>query len=198
MGLSKAMLPFGPERLLQRVVRLLGQAVDEIVVVAAPRQQLPELAPEVRIVYDRAEGQGPMEGLSRGLTSLSRDTDAAFVTGCDVPFLVPSLVVRLSELLGEYATVVPVSDGCYQPLAAVYRRETGEVVERLLKAGQHCPLALFDMVPTRRVTLAELADADPELATFQNLNRPEEYISALQRAGYPLSPDVATTIVHAG
>jgi len=190
------MLPFGPERLLQRVVRLLRQAVGEIVVVAAPGQQLPELAPGVRIVYDRAEGRGPMEGLSQGLSSLPRDVEAAYVTGCDVPFLVPGFVVRLAELLGDHAIAVPVSEGYHQPLAAVYRREVAAVSERLLKAGERCPLALFDVVPTRSVTLAELADADPELATLQNLNRPEEYLSSLLRAGFPLSPEVAATIVH--
>jgi hypothetical protein len=51
-------------------------------------------------------------------------------------------------------------------------------------------------VATRSVTLAELADADPQLATLQDLNRPEEYLSALLRAGYPVSPAVAAKIVH--
>ena len=198
MGLSKAMLPFGPERLLQRVVRLLRQAVDEIVVVAAPRQQLPELTPEVRIVYDRAEGRGPMEGMFRGLSSLPWNTDEAFVSGCDVPFLVPGFVVRLTELLGGHAIAVPFSEGYHQPLAAVYRREVAVEIERLLKAGQRCPLALFDVVPTRFVSVPELVDVDPELATLQNLNRPEEYLIALQRAGFPLSPEVAAGIVRLG
>lgn len=198
MGLSKAMLPFGPERLLQRIVRLLRQVVDEIVVVAAPRQQLPELAPEVRIVCDRAEGRGPMEGMFRGLSSLPCDTDAAYVTGCDVPFLVPDFVIRLTELLGEHAIAVPVSEGYHQPLAAVYRGRVAAEIERLLKAGQRCPLALFDVVSTRSVATSELVDVDPELATLQNLNRPEEYLSALRHAGFPLSPEVEEGIVHSG
>ena len=40
MGLPKAALPFGAERMLPRVVRLLGLAVGEIVVVAAPDSTL--------------------------------------------------------------------------------------------------------------------------------------------------------------
>ena len=35
MGVPKATLPFGPEMMLQRVVRLLGSVVSPIVVVAA-------------------------------------------------------------------------------------------------------------------------------------------------------------------
>ncbi len=42
MGVSKATLPFGPETMLQRVVRLLGTVVSPIIVVAAHEQSLPE------------------------------------------------------------------------------------------------------------------------------------------------------------
>ena len=45
MGVPKATLPFGPETMLQRVVRLLGTVVSPIVVVAARGQELPELPP---------------------------------------------------------------------------------------------------------------------------------------------------------
>ncbi len=45
MGVPKATLPFGPETMLQRVVRLLGTVVSPIVVVAARDQELPELPP---------------------------------------------------------------------------------------------------------------------------------------------------------
>ena len=38
MGAAKAMLPFGPETMLQRVVRLLGTTVSPIVAVAARDQ----------------------------------------------------------------------------------------------------------------------------------------------------------------
>jgi molybdopterin-guanine dinucleotide biosynthesis protein A len=36
MGVPKATLPFGPETMLQRVLRLLSTAVSPVVVVAAP------------------------------------------------------------------------------------------------------------------------------------------------------------------
>ncbi len=56
MGVPKAMLPFGPERLLQRLVRRLREAVEPVLVVASPGQELPSLPSEIRVVYDRAEG----------------------------------------------------------------------------------------------------------------------------------------------
>ena len=180
MGLPKQMLPFGPERLLQRVVRRLGQAVEPLLVVASHGQELPSLPGAVRIVYDRAEGRGPMEGLCAGLSVLEPPSEAAFVVGCDVPGLLPAFVVRMTQLLGDDAMAVPVSDGCLQPLAAVYRREVAQTAARLLAAGERCPLALFDALPTRRVSVRELLDVDPELATLHNINRLADYLAALR------------------
>ena len=70
MGLPKATLPFGPEPMIRRVLRLLGEAVGPLTVVAAQDQQLPDLPPTVRIVHDRREGVGPLEGLRGGLTAI--------------------------------------------------------------------------------------------------------------------------------
>src|SRR6476620_9886109 len=85
MGTSKAMLPFGPETMLQRVVRLLGTVVSPIIVVAAPEQSLPKLPDEVAVICDEREHRGPLEGLRVGLKALPNFVEAAYVTGCDVP-----------------------------------------------------------------------------------------------------------------
>ena len=70
MGVSKATLPFGPETMLQRVVRLLGTVVSPVVVVAAREQSLPELPDDITVARDEREQRGPLEGLRAGLTAL--------------------------------------------------------------------------------------------------------------------------------
>src|SRR6476620_11737545 len=89
MGSSKALLPFGSETMLQRVVRLLGTVVSPLVVVAAPEQALPDLPAAVTITRDENPGRGPLEGLRAGLKALPTGIDIAYVTSCDVPLLVP-------------------------------------------------------------------------------------------------------------
>src|SRR4051794_7885140 len=91
MGRDKATLPFGPERMLDRVVRLLSEAVDPkaILVVAAPNQSLPELPTDVAIARDSHEFRGPLQGLATGLRIISDRFDAVYATACDVPLLVP-------------------------------------------------------------------------------------------------------------
>ncbi|RME40999.1 MAG: molybdenum cofactor guanylyltransferase, partial [Planctomycetota bacterium] len=52
MGRDKAWLPFGPETLLQRMVRIVGEVASPLLVAARPDQELPHLPPEVRAVHD--------------------------------------------------------------------------------------------------------------------------------------------------
>ena len=183
MGVSKANLPFGPETMLQRVVRLLSTVVSPVVVVAAREQSLPELPDNVKITRDEREQRGPLEGLRAGLTVLSNSVDAAYVTSCDVPLLVPGFVARMVELLGDHDIAVMEVDGFPHPLSAVYRRDTLPQVESLLARDRLRPVFLFDAVRTRRVRPEEVASVDRQLRTLRNLNTPEDYRAALSEAG---------------
>ena len=182
MGSSKALLPFGPETMLQRVVRLLETVVSPIVCVAAGDQQLPELPPTVIVTRDEREGRGPLEGLRAGLKALPASVDAAYVTSCDVPLLVPGFVRQILDLADGYDVAVIEIDGFTHPLSAVYRRTTLPRVEDLLAHDRLRPAFLFDAVKTRRVSPAQMT-ADPELRTLRNLNTREDYEQALIEAG---------------
>jgi molybdenum cofactor guanylyltransferase len=183
MGTSKALLPFGPETMLQRVVRLLGQVVSPIVVVAAHDQPLPDLPEQVLITRDEREARGPLEGLRVGLKALPLSVDSAYVTSCDVPLLVPAFVERMIELLDDHDIAVMEIDGFTHPLSAVYRRDTLSHVESLLANDRLRPAFLFDAVRTRRVQTSEMVKVDPDLRTLRNLNTREDYTQALSDAG---------------
>lgn len=188
MGSPKALLPFGGETMLQRVVRLLGDVVSPLVVVAAPDQVLPELPASVIVTRDEREGRGPLEALRAGLSALPADAEMAYVTSCDVPLLVPAFVDRMVVLLGEAEIAVLEIDGFTHPLSAVYRRRTLPHVEALLAADRLRPAFLFDAVRTRRVSPAEMTAADPELLTLRNLNTRQDYFDALATAGLEPPP----------
>ena len=184
MGVPKATLPFGPETMLQRVVRLLGTAVSSIVVVAARGQELPALPAETIVTRDEHEARGPLEGLRAGLKALPATTDIAYVTSCDVPLLVPAFVQRMIDLLGDNDIAVMEIDGFTHPLSAIYRRETLPHIESLLAEDRLRPAFLFDTVRTRRVQPEEMRVADPQLHTLRNLNTREDYLAALAEAGF--------------
>jgi molybdenum cofactor guanylyltransferase len=188
MGQPKETLPFDNELMLPRVLRLLGEAVDTRAVVAGPRQSLPALPPDVRIVRDRAEGHGPLEGLYRGLSAVSHDADAAYVTGCDVPLLQPDLVRHLLSLLASYDVVVPVDGPRHHPLAAVYRPQLVDLIREMLDQGQRRLICFYDRVATRRVDIQQLRCVDHDLLSLLNLNSPEDYQRALQHIREPDQP----------
>jgi molybdopterin-guanine dinucleotide biosynthesis protein A len=183
MGRSKAWLPFGGEAMLLRVLRLLGEAVGPLVVVAAPDQDLPVLPEGITLVHDEEKGRGPLEGMAAGLAALRGQADAAYVSSCDVPFLKPAFVRRLIELLGDQAICVPKIGDFHHPLAAVYRLEVAETVVKLLAQNRLRPVFLFESVATRIVTANEVVDIDPDFRTLRNLNSPEEYEAALRDVG---------------
>ena len=184
MGVAKATLPFGPETMLQRVVRLLSTVVAPIVVVAAREQELPELPSGVVVTRDEREARGPLEGLRAGLKAVPETVDAAYVTSCDVPLLEPAFVRRMVDLLGDADIAVMEIDGFTHPLSAVYRRATLPHIESLLAQDRLRPMFLFDAVRTRRVQTDEMVVADPLLRTLRNLNTREDYLAALADAGF--------------
>ena len=184
MGLPKATLPFGSEVMLQRVVRLLGEAVDPIVVVAAVAQELPELCDDVIVTRDDREGRGPLQGMHAGLSVLEDRAEAVFATSCDVPLLLPSFVRRLIDELGGHDVAVPVEDGFHHPLASVYRVSVLPLIAKLLAEDQLRPRALYDLVDTKRVQIESLRKVDPTLGSLRNLNRSSDYLEALAIAGF--------------
>ncbi len=191
MGRDKATLPFGPELMLQRVVRLLGSVVrlEDMVAVAAPNQPLPTLPEGVRIARDALEFRGPLQGLATGLAALGNAFDAVYATACDVPLLVPELVDRMFEMLGNFDIAVPFDGQHHHPLAAVYRPCVLPQIHNLLDANRMRPFFLFGEVSTREVPVDDLRRIDSTLSSLENLNHYEDYLSALAAAGYSASPD---------
>jgi molybdopterin-guanine dinucleotide biosynthesis protein A len=180
MGRPKAWLPFAGEIMLPRVVRLLGEVVAPIVVVAAPEQDVPPLPAGVAVVRDEEKGRGPLQGLAAGLDALRGRVDAAYLSSCDVPLLRAAFVRRLIELLGDQAICVPRVGEHHHPLAAVYRIAVVDAVTRLLAEDRLRPFFLFEAVATRVVGPEDLAEADPTFQTLRNLNTPEEYQAAVR------------------
>jgi molybdenum cofactor guanylyltransferase len=192
MGRPKAWLPFGPEVMLQRVVRLLGTVVGPIVVVAAPGQELPDLPETVLVERDPVADRGPLQGLAAGLGALPESVELAYATATDVPFLRPEWVNRLVDLIGENDLAIPEIGGYLHPLAALYRRRTVlPAVQALLEQGRLRPVFLLEGLQALRVEAPMMAPVDLEFRTLRNLNTPEDYLQALLDAGLGLPEDMA-------
>src|SRR5437868_8867739 len=147
MGQPKAWLSFAGQPMLAYMVSVLGEVVGPLVAVAAPGQELPPIPEDVQVVRDEEKGRGPLQGLAAGLAALEGRADAAYVSSCDVPFLRPAFIRRLIDLLGDHAICVPHVGDKHHPLAAVYRIEVKEAVNRLMAENRMRPFFLFEIVP---------------------------------------------------
>ena len=184
MGRPKHLLPFGPETLLQRVVRRMQEAVSPVVVVAAPGQELPALPADVLMGRDEVQGKGPLAGLAVGLSLMNSHREAAFVSSCDAPFLEPAFIRRMLDELGEYDLAIPREETYYHPLAAVYRTSLEQPIRELLADDRLRPFFLIERCRAHVIDVEELRSVDPELRSLRNTNHLEEYERALKEAGF--------------
>jgi molybdopterin-guanine dinucleotide biosynthesis protein A/molybdopterin converting factor small subunit len=158
-------------------VRALQHLFSDIVVVAAPEQELPQLP--ATLVRDEVPFQGPVGGIYYGLTAAGGEY--CFVTSCDVAFLNISLISNLLSQISDYDVVVPYWENRFQPLHAVYRRSVLPLLKEQLERGELRPIFLYDKVRTYKVGEEEIRRFDPEGLSFLNMNTPEDYQSALKR-----------------
>ena len=105
-----------------------------------------------------------------------------------MPLLHPRFIHRvLAALDDDVDVVLPDVGGFRHPLAALYRTELADVVERLIAEDRMRPAFLFESCRVRRLDAdALLADSalaalDPDLDSLLNLNEPSDYEAARAR-----------------
>lgn len=182
MGTSKAWLQFGNEAMLQRIVRILQQVVEPIVVVKAAEQEIPYLPPEIHVVEDLQPDLGPLAGIQCGLMKLEEmDVESGFVTACDAPLLNTGLVQRLTGMISDKFEIALLDEGKFQHvLCAAYRSSVGKTAMNLIDQNRMRPIFLTEEHPTKFVPINSVRDIDPNLDSLKNLNTKEDYERAVE------------------
>lgn len=183
MGRAKPHLPFGDETMLARVVRIVSPVVEEVVLLTAKTQELPDLPYAYTELPDRVEQQGPAAALYEGLKCVAGWANAVVVLGCDLPLVNEATIEFLFEKLQNYEAVIPRHEGLPQPLAAVYSMQALEKLENVLYSGNQRLLSCIEPLDTFWVDPRELALVDARLGILHNVNTPDAYREALAIAG---------------
>ncbi len=183
MTTDKALLPFGNETMLTRVVRIISSVTDsrQTVVVSAVDQQLPPL--KTIVVRDSIKHQGPLQAIAGGFAALPPTTEAVFVTGCDTPLINPALIEYLFTQLGHAEAVVPHDAGRLYPLCAVYRTNILTCIEQQITGGCRSLHQFIEQLDAKFIPLETLRAIDAELLSLKNVNTQDDYLSALEVAG---------------
>ena len=102
-----------------------------------------------------------------------------------MPFASPALLQAAKEILlaEEVDVVIARGEEGYEPLHAVYRRETClPAIDAAIAADQWKVVAWFPQVKVRLLTPEELKRYDPSGLAFWNVNTPEEFAKAQEIA----------------
>lgn len=125
------------------------------------------------LVADNFPNCGPLAGLEAGLAASRAEIN--LVVACDMPWLEIDLLAYLLGQAPGYQAVVPLNpEGRAEPLCAVYSKECLPVIRRHLAAESLKMSGWLGDVKTLFVPAQKLAEFDPELRSFQNLNRPTD------------------------
>ena len=177
MGEDKALKPFLGRPLIQRVIERLAPIADEMIVTTNHPEEYAFL--NQRLVSDLKPGRGALGGLYTAIASASNPYVA--VVACDMPFASAALLEAATQLLvqEEADVVIAKDEDGYEPLHAVYRRETClPAIEAAIDADLWKVVAWFPQVRIRVLTVDEIARYDPKHLAFWNVNSPEEFAEA--------------------
>ena len=164
MGRDKAQILFGSEPLVLRAVRRLAQVCVDVVVASGDGHRLDHLG--VTQVADVMRGAGPLAGIAAGLESARHDLVA--VVAVDMPSASPAVLALLADLWRGEAAVVPIVEGRWEPLHAVWARSAAPGIAACLRAGERRVMRVLTTLGARSVSEAEWEAAEAGEATEAN------------------------------
>jgi molybdopterin-guanine dinucleotide biosynthesis protein A len=181
MGEDKALKPFLGRPLIQHVIDRVSSIADELIVTTNHPAEYEFL--KLRLVPDLKPGRGALGGLYTAIASATFPLVA--VVACDMPFASPIFFEGARRLMVEEEAdvVIAKTEEGYEPLHALYRRETClSAIESAIDADQWKVISWFPKVKVRTLMADEVKSFDPSGLCFWNLNTPEEFVEAEKRA----------------
>lgn len=173
MGRNKALLrlrPDGPT--LIEMVYAVAREVSKKIVISTNEGQIYTFLHE-RCIPDTFSGCGPLAGLEAGFTALG--TEAAFLLGCDMPYIYPLLLHLLKGVRQPGDAVIPLNaDGHPEPLCALYYWSCLASLRAYLQGGDFTVRAWLQHINVMYVPFSVVKQVDQYQRSFVNLNSPQD------------------------
>ncbi|MCU0847459.1 MAG: molybdenum cofactor guanylyltransferase [Spirochaetes bacterium] len=165
-GSNKAVSILDGKPIISHVIDAVYSVIKNISIIANKPEDFRFL--NLPVYQDLIMDIGPLGGIYTAL-SLSA-TRKSFIVACDMPGIEPRLIEWMVMESSGYDIVVPLLNGNYEPLHAVYDRSCLPATGKIIHDGGRQPAALYSQVKTRAVTLEEIKKfADPS-RIFRNIN----------------------------
>ena len=177
MGQDKGMLEIAGISLVQHILTRTKGLGNQTLITTNHPQNYAHLG--VPLVGDAQPGAGALPGLQTALQAAT--TDHVLLLACDMPFINPALLQFMISLRSQADVIVPRWNGYYQPLHAIYARQTVlTALNQALANGQKRMISFYDAVQVKTVEPETITQFDPKGLTFFNANTPAELAEAEQ------------------
>ena len=176
MGRDKALLERGGKSQLAWMVELLERHVERVFVSTREDQRDEPERSRFDQVIDRDDDIGPLAGI---LAAMEDHPEADWlVVACDLPNVVDATIAHLlAHRSGEYpfAAYISSHDGLPEPLCAIWRAGTGDLIRGLVEDGVNCPRKILIRSDTRLIE-----QVDPRW--LDNINTPDDLAESVLEA----------------
>lgn len=166
-GDDKSLYMFRGRPLIEYVVDAIQPVIEKIAIIGDNSGKFACLG--IPSHGDIINGIGPLGGLHTSLKIA--DTDKIFVFACDMPGLNTGLIRYMSALnIGDHDAIVPVIDGFYEPLHAIYSKSCLNRVESFIGEGTRQIVSILKKFDIRVVTEKEISVYANPRTVFRNIN----------------------------
>jgi molybdenum cofactor guanylyltransferase len=175
MGVDKAILQIDGEPLWKRQLRVLRELQPDALWISA-RSRPDWCPPEMEAIPDVPPSRGPLSGLAPALRQSA--TTHLLALAVDMPRMTSDHLRKLLERAASGRGVIPINEGLFEPLCAVYPAEAADAAAVSL-GGTDVSLQPFVEVLLRqkRVLPLPLSDADKPL--YLNMNSPADLLAGI-------------------
>ena len=132
----------------------------------------------IPVIEDQIADGGTLGGIYTAV--VSSPCDRTLVVGCDMPFLTERFLKHLAGR-SETLPIIPRTAHGYEPLCAIYTRESAPAIRDRLDRGERQAARLPRGVQVIEMGPEELAEFDPHGLLFVNVNTPHDYAQARRR-----------------
>lgn len=168
LGRDKLRERIGGRPVLERVVDVLGEVVDDVVVVG------PRAPSGTRRTVEASPGTGPLAALAAGLAAGAHPS--AVVVAGDHAALRPELVELLVDRGSAADVVVPVVDGRRQLLCARYACALAPAARAAVDEGERSVGRFVDRLEVEELGEGDWRQADPDGRSFVDLDTPADLV----------------------
>ncbi len=178
-GKAKGLETVGGERILDRVVRVVKEAVGELPLLVANADDAHEWIEGAVVAKDVIPNCGTLGGIYSAVT---RSEHPVFITAWDMPFVSLELLKAVIAGASAFDVFLPESNGPlgFEPLCGVYSPACAEPIKAALDDEDYRSTSFHEHVRVSTLPLSDVRTfGDPDMLFF-NVNIPSDVAKAEQ------------------